>query len=263
MAATLTSTSCDDLIAGAPAITLDQLDAAAELQTRTDRKYVVDEVTLRRLLDETATEYAVLEIGGGRSFGYSSVYFDTADLDLYHAAVRSRRRRFKIRTRVYEDSKRCMLEVKTRDGRGRTVKHRFDYHHEDRARLTDAGRTFITGALVGDGIEPPGFDGLRPTIRTAYVRTTLVDQTSPSRTTIDRRLVCTIEPDGPDSSRSIQLGGIIIETKSDARPSNVDHWLWAQHVRPIKISKSCTGLAALRPDLPSNKWHRTLERHFR
>ena len=32
--------------------------------------------------------------------------------------------------------------------------------------------------------------------------------------------------------------------------------------RPAIVSKYCTGLAALEPDLPSNKWHRVLLTHF-
>jgi hypothetical protein len=42
----------------------------------------------------------------------------------------------------------------------------------------------------------------------------------------------------------------------------LDRWLWQSGVRPVRISKYCTALAAMRPELPANKWHRTLARHF-
>ena len=37
--------------------------------------------------------------------------------------------------------------------------------------------------------------------------------------------------------------------------------LWEGGVRPVKISKYGTAMAAMH-DLPANKWHRTLDRYF-
>ena len=54
----------------------------------------------------------------------------------------------------------------------------------------------------------------------------------------------------------------IVETKTTARVSQADRLLWRSGRRPTQISKYGTGLAALRPDLPSTKWHRILRRHF-
>ena len=78
-----------------------------------------------------------------------------------------------------------------------------------------------------------------------------------ARYTVDRGLECT-EPGGT----AIGLDEVIIETKSDGPPSPIDRWLWKHGVRPVRISKYCTALAAMRPELPANKWHRTLARHF-
>jgi hypothetical protein len=54
----------------------------------------------------------------------------------------------------------------------------------------------------------------------------------------------------------------VVETKSANLPSQSDRWLWAHGIRPSRISKFCTGLAALHPELPANKWHRTLQKHW-
>ena len=54
---------------------------------------------------------------------------------------------------------------------------------------------------------------------------------------------------------------VIIETKSGATPSVVDHLLWEQGVRPVKISKYGTAMAAMH-DLPANKWHRVMHREL-
>ncbi|MCA0251722.1 MAG: polyphosphate polymerase domain-containing protein [Actinobacteria bacterium] len=55
---------------------------------------------------------------------------------------------------------------------------------------------------------------------------------------------------------------VIVETKSGARPSAVDRLLWRSGQRPASVSKYGTGLAALRGELPANKWARILRHHF-
>jgi hypothetical protein len=81
----------------------------------------------------------------------------------------------------------------------------------------------------------------------------LLTGVTPSRVTIDLDLACIAAP-----GRQLGLGKrVLIETKTDGRPNIVDRALWGSHIRPISISKYCTGLAALNPSLPSNTWHRT------
>jgi VTC domain len=235
-------------------ITLEGLNERAELLTRTDRKYIVDNDMLERLLASNGDRLAMLDIAGRREFAYESVYFDTADLRLYRDAATSRRRRFKVRIRVYCDTNTTVLEVKAKDGRGQTTKSRLEYEGDDRHRLTDVGREFVDELAGIAGISTT----LQPSLTTRYQRSTLVDLTPGARYTIDRGLVCT-EPCG----NSVGLADVIIETKSDGSASDLDHWLWQHGIRPVRISKYCTALAAMRPELPANKWHRTLARHFR
>ena len=94
--------------------TLEELNTAAGLLTRVDRKYLVGATTAQDVIDVLAERARVLDIDGRRSFSYASTYFDTPALDSYHRAARKRRRRFKIRTRSYLDSELTFLEVKTR-----------------------------------------------------------------------------------------------------------------------------------------------------
>ena len=235
-------------------ITLEQLNEQAELLTRTDRKYIVDDGLLDRLLSSNGNRLAMLDIAGRREFAYESVYFDTTDLRLYRDAATSRRSRFKVRIRVYCDTEVAVLEVKAKDGRGRTTKSRLEYDVDDRERLTVAGRRFIDELAGVPGVSA----ALRPSLTTRYQRSTLVDLVPGSRYTVDRGLVCT-EPCGT----SVGLDEVIIETKSDGSASVLDRWLWQHGIRPVRISKYCTALAAMRPELPANKWHRTLSRHFR
>ncbi|WBB51714.1 VTC domain-containing protein [Verrucosispora sp. WMMA2044] len=55
----------------------------------------------------------------------------------------------------------------------------------------------------------------------------------------------------------------VVETKTSAAASPADRLLWQGGLRPARISKYATGLAALRPELPDSPWRRTLRRHFR
>jgi len=228
-------------------VSLDELNAMAALQTRVDRKYIVPPSVFGPMLSTLAPRYRVLEIDGCQQFGYQSVYFDTVDLDLYQAAATGRRRRYKVRTRTYVDSQLCMLEVKTKGGRGHTSKHRMRYQTGDPSHLNRQAQQFVSDIVGGTS------DGLAQALTTGYDRSTLVDPISATRLTIDRNLTCT-----DWAGSGVTLDAAIIETKSSSAPSPADHWLWEQGIRPAKISKFCTGLAAIHSELRSNKWHRAL-----
>ena len=75
-----------------PSISLDELVAKAGLQTRQDRKYLVNRDGLQDLLGSLPSGVQALEIGQRRRFGYQSDYYDTADLRLTRAKVTLRRR---------------------------------------------------------------------------------------------------------------------------------------------------------------------------
>jgi hypothetical protein len=235
-------------------ISLAELETDASLLTRTDRKYIVPRDVFDDLAAQLYGSSRVLDIEGLRRFRYRSVYFDTPELLTYLAAARSRPRRFKVRTRTYVDSGLCSLEVKVRDHRGRTVKHRLPYDPSDCHRLTDEARRFLD-AIVGPTIASEAFVKV---LTTEYTRSTLVLGDGASRLTVDIRLRC-MASDG----RTVSLeDDVLIETKSLQRPTEADHLLWGAHHRPVRVSKYSTALAALRPELPSNKWTPVLRDHF-
>jgi hypothetical protein len=233
-----------------PAITLTELDAQAARQTRVDRKYLIRIADVSRVLAALPSGTRTLEIDGGRSFAYESTYFDTPDLRCYHDAARRRRHRFKVRTRLYTDSGLCRLEVKTRDGRRRTVKSRLDYEASDRDLLTPDGRRLVADATGTSHWA----DVLRPSSVTRYRRTTLVLPHEQTRVTVDVGLAVSL----PGRSAVPIDRVVIVETKGGHGPTGADRALWTLGHRPARVSKYGTGLALLRPDLPSNKWHRTL-----
>lgn len=235
-------------------ISLEALNAVASLQTRVDRKYVVDSDTVDAMVLAHADTTRVLSIDGRRGFDYRSIYFDTPDLDAFTSAARRRRRRWKVRTRTYANTGDCMLEVKTKGARGVTVKSRIGHDADAAARLTRDARRFVQEATAGTCATSE----LVPTLATSYRRTTMVDVEAGSRLTVDHDLACT-----DWGHHRATIGDLlIVETKSAGRPSPADRWLWAHGIRPTRVSKFCTGLAALHPELPNNAWHRTLVRDW-
>jgi hypothetical protein len=256
--------SIDDATARAAPIGLDALNASASLQDRVDRKYVTTAAVavdlLRRLLADHAV--SVLTIEGARSFDYRSNYFDTDDRLLLRLAAGARRRRFKVRTRVYEAPRSCVLEVKLREDRGVTAKLRAVYEPDDALRLTDAARQFVADATA----HLPTLHNLAlaPSVATQYRRSTLlIGGKHPSRLTVDRRLMWASLRD-PSSLRWVPvLDDVIIESKSSGTPTDADRLLWATGTRPQRVSKF--GLASVLDDprLPSNRWHRILRDAYR
>jgi hypothetical protein len=233
---------------------LDELAAVDDLQVRRDRKYLLTFAAVEGFLAGIADpgSAGALTIAGARSFRYESVYFDTVDLASYLGAARRRPHRFKVRTRSYLDTVQCTLEVKTRDPRSRTVKHRHPYDIDLRSELTSIGRQFVASILRS----APTAEWLHPTLTTAYRRATIL--LPGARATVDIGLTWE-RPDGAATA----LGHLaLVETKTPGPPCALDRMLWQAGHRPVGISKYATGLAALRPDLPANKWNRILRHHF-
>lgn len=243
----------DDTVRDFDAIDLAGLDRSAQLLTRKDRKYIVDAAALAPLLLRLPEGARALETPFGRWSRYESVYFDTPALDSFHLAATRRRGRFKVRTRCYVDPGTSVIEVKTKDRRGRTVKGRtaLDDHGAD---LVGAVRRF---ARRSDSVGPFAAD-LVPGLTTAYRRATLVLADPAARVTIDADYLAT----DLDGAVTGLRGELIVETKTNGAPCAMDRLLWRAGHRPVRFSKYSTAMAALHHDLPHNRWNRVLVDHF-
>lgn len=142
-----------------------------------------------------------------------------------------------------------MLEVKTRDARGRTVKTQHEHPMDARDRLDPVDRELVSSyPLIGaEGT------ALRSTLVTRYTRSNVLLDAG-GRATVDTG----VEAEAPDGRVAALAGMVIIESKSPGPPSDVDRVLWTLGHRPIRVSKFGTSLATLFPELPANKWHRAL-----
>ena len=246
-------------------ITLDELNAEAGLLTRMDRKYLVPPGDTQHVISHLAPRAQVLQIDGLRHFRYASTYFDTPGLDAYFLAARKRRRRYKIRTRTYLDSGLCFLEVKTNGSREATVKDRFKYDPDDADRVTTDGRLFVIERLVESGTCSSDeartvADALVPVTDSTYSRTTLHLPHDEARATFDTQLTWDLfGPDGKRLGQDVMVDHLnVVETKNPSTASPTDRLLWHQGHRPARISKYATGMALLHPELPANRWYRTL-----
>lgn len=235
-----------------PAIGLEELNATAALQTRIDRKYLVPTEKFTQLFNGFQAPMHVLDSNGLRIFPYDSVYFDTPGLDSFFLAAHGRRRRYKIRTRSYLDSGVSFLEVKTEGSRSATVKERIPYDPAHRSIITAEGAQYIAETLRNTGQKPP--IGLAPVLETVYGRITLYLPASNSRATVDLDVAWSL----PGRPPLIMTDQVVVETKSGSAPGQLDKYLWHNGVRPSRISKFATGMATLMPQLPGNRWHRTL-----
>ncbi|WP_210649115.1 VTC domain-containing protein [Nocardioides sp. SYSU D00065] len=243
------------LTAGLRRASLDEVLAAADLQARVDRKYVVRLECLSALLDRVGDQLHVLQIGEHRAFRYESVYFDTPGLLSYHQHAHGRRRRTKVRTRAYLDSGECLLEFKRVGSRGETVKERYPYPLGSRFDL-DADARALAAARLGATTDVPA---LEPTLTTLYRRTTLVDTVRGTRVTCDVDLRFE-RPSG--QSYGPATGLVVLESKSRGGDAPTDRVLRSLGARPVSLSKYCVGMAVLDHGLPANRWNRELRAYF-
>lgn len=235
-------------------VSLDELNAAAELLSRVDRKYVIPTGELDAVV--TGIEgLRVLEVDDRRESRYESTYLDTVDLDSWSGAAHRRRRRWKVRTRTYADTGERWLEVKTRGPRGTTVKERLPH---DGTGVTGPAGEWVRDRLAAAYVPDVDPSGLVATLHTGYRRTTLMLPTDGGRATVDRDLRWV------SGRGSAEVGDVlVVETKAGSRrPGPLDRRLWELGHRPVRISKYGTGLALLTPDLQRNRWHRVTARHL-
>jgi len=246
-------------LAALPGAGLAEVDAAATLQHRVDRKYLVPAASAGRFVAGLSGTHHVLDLDGRRTTGYLSTYFDTPGFAAWRAHVQGRRRRWKVRTRLYAEDGPCRVEVKTKDGRGATLKHALKADAQDYGRLGPEAAAFVTAVLADQSVHDVTVTELRPAAEVTYVRAALADLTAGTRVTLDGQLAC--HRDG--RSALLDQDFVLVETKGATRPAPADRILTGLGARPVAISKYIVGLSQLVPGLPDNSVRRLARTRFR
>ncbi len=228
-------------------VTLADVVDRADLAERVDRKYLIDRETVYRALGLLAGSHQILQIGGRRTSTYSTTYFDTADLTSCRAHIQGRRRRWKVRSRLYVEDGLCRIEVKTKDGRGITHKRAAESHLERHDQLGTDERQFISAALSPDFPEID-FAALGPTSRITYTRACLVNLAAQTRLTIDWNLISVL-----NAGRVwIDNSYAIVETKGGRIPGAADRLLVSVGAKPRAFSKYAATTSLLCADIADN-----------
>lgn len=213
-------------------MSLAELDAEG-LLARHDTKYLFPESLLPSLLGDLAPWCSILDIGGRRSFGYDTLYLDTAGRDLFRAHHQGRVKRSKARWRIYRDTGICYFEVKHKAPPEMTVKTRLEVPGGPTPALTPEMEALL-------GTPPPG--GLEPVLWVRYDRMTFMALDHSAKVTIDTGL----EFQGPGGLAKLE-GLVVAEAKTRGpRPrGEIAMALAATKARPEQFSKYCAGVIAL------------------
>ena len=227
-------------------ISLSEMDGVS-LMKRTDTKFVIHQKQLIEVLKSVTDKYRVLEINGNRLLTYSSLYFDTEDKKFYHDHHNGKVNRTKVRMRKYMESNICFLEIKQKDGKGKTTKSRIqikDFETELPQDLID----FIDSKTIEK-------INLKPIIWNKFDRITLVNKHAMERLTIDLNLEFKM-----DSSSKAYHNLVIIEVKQERfdRTSPVVKSLKEKGINPYSMSKYCIGMTNIYPDIKYNRFKRKL-----
>ncbi|HEV7366036.1 MAG TPA: polyphosphate polymerase domain-containing protein [Gemmatimonadales bacterium] len=212
-----------------------------ELRHRSDSKYVLPPRAAIELLAHLRHDYAVLPSESELLPLYRTLYFDTPELDLFHAHRRGRRVRHKVRIRHYPNRRLSLLEVKTRQSELETLKV---------SRSTPYGSDAITSEDASFVASRIGIARLViPQAWTTFRRITLLGLHSNERVTLDLEL----RVEGGHRSRAFDRV-VILEVKQwpYSRSTPVMEALRRSGRRPGWASKYCLAIASTQAGMPVN-----------
>ncbi len=227
-------------------ITLKEMDKV-KLMDRTDTKFIFTAQQLQDILSQVNSDYRILEIDGKRISRYKTLYYDTANLDLYKRHHNGELNRYKVRHRSYVESNIGFLEVKFKNNKGRTIKDRIK-KTEAFMTLEGESKSFLDSKLPFDA------QTLLPVLWVNYSRLTLVNKTSAERLTIDLDLEFI-----KDQEHQAFSNLVIAEVKQEKKKgSPFLKIMKSKHIREGSISKYCLGIAVTHASVKQNNFKEKL-----
>jgi hypothetical protein len=214
------------------------------LLDRFDSKFAFRLDSLPEFLVKLIPHYNILQVDSQRQFHYSNLYFDTPDFYLYKHHLTGRRNRYKIRFREYACTGRSFFEIKSKDNRRKTIKHRLEVDHIHQ-ELSDKELSFLNEHVNN----PP--EVLYPKLTIEYKRITLVHKVNNEKVTLDSRLYF------KNTVLDYNLEDIVIAEIKQNKVNNTGEFrklMHEDHIRQLRISKYCTGSILTNPGLRYNRY---------
>lgn len=212
-------------------ITLAEMDGV-KLMNRTDRKFCFHISKLPAILSQIHPYYKILEVEQNKISRYKTLYYDTANFNLYKMHLYGKLNRYKVRHRTYLESNLGFFEVKFKNNKGRTIKSRV-HRKEVPNGFDETIHTFIQSKSTLNS------QSLIPAIWVKYNRITLVSRESAERLTIDLNLEFTRN----DTNLCFEKL-VIAEVKQDKKQSSVFlNVMKENNIREGSISKYAMGIA--------------------
>ncbi len=207
-------------------ISLEEI-AGCAFTDRVDTKFVFPTHRLADVLAFVKDDYAVLNIAGKQLLPYSTLYFDTLDLQLQRWHENGKANRFKLRQRHYEQTQQSFLELKYKTNQGKTVKYRIDNKADTHQKQDFLQR--ISGLELAN---------MQQHSYNRFLRITLVHYATFERITIDTDMRFSA-----DNEHWHALDGICVaEVKSLAYRNALFGRLKQQQIYPLRFSKFIVGM---------------------
>lgn len=235
-----------DLLSGFESLPLKEV-RKIELMHRVDKKYLTDSGSVFRLLEMMQGEYLIQECDGERIFKYITLYFDTADRELFMQHHNEHLIREKIRIRSYSKTGNSFFEIKKRDNRGFTDKRRI------KAENVDFNSDVIQFLGKNSYLNSKEISGC---FQTKFERITLVNRARSERVTIDFNL----EFENKTNGNLFNLQNLaIIEIKQESwKESAIRDYLREMRIKETGFSKYCIGSILTDNTLKRNLFKRKL-----
>jgi len=215
-----------------------------KLLNRKDTKFVFHYSKLDYFLERLSSTYKLLQVNDINTFTYQNIYFDTKDNLFFNQHHNEKRDRYKVRFRQYSGTDDCYFEIKTKNNKNRTIKHRLKVE-KNTENLGDNEARMIKDVInISSQL-------LSPKLKVNFNRLTFVDIDHKERLTIDTNISV---KNGVKSKLFDQL--IIAEIKQNKYKANS---AFIQILRDMKIpemrfSKYCMGMLHVNKDLKYNRF---------
>ncbi len=247
-------TAIDRALESIAPISLGEMDSI-KLMNRIDTKYLTDEATLVKVLEDAgAAGYRALVADGAMVSPYNSIYYDTPGLRMFLDHHNRRLTRQKVRTRVYVNSGDAYLEIKRKNNKGRTKKKRIGIPLSEMEDFS--GDRDATDYLASHSAFT--IDQLSPELSTAFRRITLVNPAKTERLTIDTRMHFTNYRTGKEASLE---DAVIIELKQDGRAASRIKEIFLDHrVKQVRLSKYCVAVTLTDHSVKSGRFKEKVRR---